>query len=232
MAGQNTTLPASRRDAEGSRAARRLRRSGQIPGVVYGGGEDPVTLQIEILTLRRVLAHAGQIVDLDVEGSTIPVLLKDTQRHPVTGEPVHVDLLRVRMDVAIQTTVVVELVGADDAPGTKEGGVMEQVNREITVEALPGDIPDNLTLDVSGMNVNDTLTLADLTPPAGVTLIDDPETVLATCTPPRLEVEPTEEIEEETALVGEGEAAPEATAETPEEEAQREASEGGDTAPG
>jgi large subunit ribosomal protein L25 len=217
MAGQTTTLPASLRDADGSRGARRLRRSGQIPGVVYGGGEDPVTLQIELLTLRRVLAHAGQIVDLDLDGATVPVLLKDTQRHPVTGEPVHVDLLRVRMDVAIQTTVVVELVGADDAPGVKEGGVMEQVNREITVEALPGDIPDTLTLDVSGMTVNDTLTLADLTPPAGVTLIDDPETVLATCTPPRLEVEPTEEIEEETELVGEGEAPAEGAAEAPAE---------------
>jgi large subunit ribosomal protein L25 len=228
MAGQNATLPAARRDADGSRQARRLRRSGQIPGVVYGGGEDPVTLQIEVLTLRRVLAHAGQIVDLDLEGSTVPVLLKDTQRHPVTGEPVHVDLLRVRMDVAIQTTVVVELEGVDDAPGVKEGGVMEQVNREITVEALPGDIPDNLTLDVSGMNVNDTLTLADLTPPAGVTLIDDPETVLATCTPPRLEIEPEEEIEEETELVGEGEE-PAEGAEAPAEAAEGESSDGGDS---
>jgi large subunit ribosomal protein L25 len=186
MAGQTTTLPASRRDAEGSRAARRLRRSGQIPAVVYGGGEDPVALQIEVLTLRRVLAHAGQIVDLDIDGSAVPVLVKDTQRHPVTGEAVHVDLLRVRMDVAIQTTVVVELDGADDAPGVKEGGVIEQVTREVTVEALPGDIPDHLSLDVSGINVNDTITLEQLSTPAGVTLVDDPETVLVTCTPPRL----------------------------------------------
>jgi large subunit ribosomal protein L25 len=232
MAGQTTTLPASRREAEGSRAARRLRRSGQIPAVVYGGGEDPVALQIEVLTLRRVLAHAGQIVDLDIDGSAVPVLVKDTQRHPVTGEAVHVDLLRVRMDVAIQTTVVVELDGADDAPGVKEGGVIEQVTREVTVEALPGDIPDHLSLDVSGINVNDTITLEQLSTPAGVTLVDDPETVLVTCTPPRLEVEPTEEIEEETELVGEGEAPAEATAETPEEAAKAEASEGGDTAPG
>jgi large subunit ribosomal protein L25 len=215
MPGANTTLPAALRDAEGSRAARRLRRSGQIPGVVYGGGEDPVALQIEMLTLRRVLAHAGQIVDLDLDGTTVPVLLKDTQRHPVNGEPVHVDLLRVNMDEAIQTTVVVELVGLDDAPGAKEGGVIEQVNRDVTVEALPGDIPDGLPLDVSKMNVNDTLTLADLSVPTGVTLVDDPELVLVTCTPPRLEIEPEDEIEEETALVGEGEAAPEGGAETP-----------------
>src|SRR6266566_3208905 len=136
MAGETTTLPASLREVDGSREARRLRRSGQIPGVVYGGGEDPIALQIEVLTLRRVLAHAGQIVDLDLDGSTSPVLLKDTQRHLVTGEPVHVDLLRVRMDVAIQTTVIIELTGFEDAVGAKEGGVIEQVNREITVEAL------------------------------------------------------------------------------------------------
>jgi large subunit ribosomal protein L25 len=229
MAGETTVLPASLRTADGSRQARRLRRAGQIPGVVYGGGEDPVSLQIEVLTLRRVLAHAGQIVDLDLDGSKIPVLLKDTQRHPVNGEPVHVDLLRVRMDVAIQTTVVVELVGFEDAPGAKEGGVIEQVNRDVTVEALPGDIPDNLPLDVSAMNVNDTLTLADLATPAGVTLVDDPEMVLVTCTPPRLEVEPDEEIEEETGLVGEGEAAPGGAAETP---AEGDAAGGGDSEAG
>jgi large subunit ribosomal protein L25 len=227
MAGETTVLPASLRDADGSRQARRLRRAGQIPGVVYGGGEAPVPLQIEVLTLRRVLAHAGQIVDLDLDGTKTPVLLKDTQRHPVNGEPVHVDLLRVRMDVAIQTTVVVELVGFEDAPGAKEGGVIEQVNRDVTVEALPGDIPDNLPLDVSGMNVNDTLTLADLATPAGVVLVDDPEMVLVTCTPPRLEVEPEEEIEEETELVGEGEAAP--AAEAP---AEGDAASGGDSEAG
>jgi large subunit ribosomal protein L25 len=167
-----------------------------------------------------VLAHAGQIVDLSVEGSTIPVLVKDTQRHPVTGEPVHIDLLRVRMDVAIQTTVVLELEGVDDAPGTTEGGVIELINRDITVEALPGDIPDHLTLDVSGMSVNDTLTLADLSAPTGVRLVDDSDTVLATCTPPRLEIEPADEIEEETELVGEGQEPAEAGDEPSEPEAE------------
>jgi large subunit ribosomal protein L25 len=137
------------------------------------------------------------------------------------------------MDQAIQTTVVVELVGADDAPGVKDGGVMEQVTREVTVEALPGDIPDQLTLDVSAMNVNDTLTLADLQAPSGVALVDDAETVLATCTPPRLEVEPEEEIEAETEVVGEGEAPAEGEeGEAPAEEQAAEAAEGGDTAAG
>ena len=102
---------------------------------------------------------------------------------------------------------MLELVGADDAPGVKEGGVLEQVTRELTIEALPTDIPDSLQHDVSEMEIGDTLTLEALTPPSDVTLVDDPETVIATLTPPRLQLEEETEIEEETELVGEGEEA-------------------------
>src|SRR5947208_13126747 len=125
----------------------------------------------------------------------------------------HVDLLRVRVDLAIQATVVLELIAGDDAPGVKEGGVLEQITRELTVEALPTDIPDSLTHDVSEMQIGDTLMLGAIRPPGSVTLIDDPETVIATVTPPRLQVEEEPGIEEETAVVGEGEAAPEAEGE-------------------
>jgi large subunit ribosomal protein L25 len=116
---------------------------------------------------------------------------------------VHVDLLRVNMSEAIHTTVVLELTGADEAPGVVEGGVLNQESRELNIEALPGDIPDSIVFDVSGMEMNATVTLSALTAPDGVTLLDDPEeTVLATITPPTLE--PVEdEIETETALVGE-----------------------------
>jgi large subunit ribosomal protein L25 len=121
----------------------------------------------------------------------------------VRGEAVHVDLLRVNMSETIHTTVVLELTGADEAPGVAEGGVLNQETRELNIEALPGDIPDTIVLDVSGMEMNATATLSELTAPEGVTLLDDPEeTVLATITPPTLE--PVEdEIETETALVGE-----------------------------
>ena len=133
----------------------------------------------------------------------MPVLVKDLQRHPVRGEAVHVDLLRVNMSETIHTTVVLELTGADEAPGVVEGGVLNQESRELNIEALPGDIPDSIVFDVSGMEMNATVTLSALTAPDGVTLLDDPEeTVLATITPPTLE--PVEdEIETETALVGE-----------------------------
>ena len=131
------------------------------------------------------------------------MLVKDLQRHPVRGEIVHVDLLRVNMNETIHTTVVLELTGADDAPGVTEGGVLSQETRELNIEALPGDIPDSIVHDVSGMQINDTLTLSAVTVPDGITLLDDlEETVIATITPPTLEpVE--EEIETETELVGE-----------------------------
>jgi large subunit ribosomal protein L25 len=210
MSATATTLEVSTRTPEGSRSARRLRRQGLVPGVVYGGDGDCVSIQVDALALNRSLAGAGAVVDLAIDGETTNVIVKDTQRHPVNGRPLHVDFLRVRMDVAIASEVVIELEGAEDAPGAKEGGVLEQVTREVNVEALPRDIPDSITLDVSGMEMNDTLTLEALKVPDNVQLLDEPETVLATVTPPKLSVEPDEELETETELVGEeGEAAEE-----------------------
>jgi large subunit ribosomal protein L25 len=207
MARNDTTaLSAEPRTPDGSRSARRLRREGNVPGVVYGGGDEPTSFQVSARTLRQVLARAGAVLDLTIEGGqTGPVVVKELIRHPVSGEMVHVDLLRVRLDQLIQATVQLELTGAEDAPGVKEGGVLEHVTREATIEALPTDIPDSLTHDVSEMQIGDTLTLGALRPPATVTIIDDPETVIATLTPPRLQVEAEDEIEEETGVVGEGE---------------------------
>jgi large subunit ribosomal protein L25 len=146
------------------------------------------------------------VLDLSIDGAGgTPVVLKELTRHPVSGETVHIDLLRVRLDEAIQATVALELIGTEDAPGVKEGGVLEHVTRELTIEALPTDIPDSLELDVSAMDIGDTVTLDAVPTPARVTLLGDLETVVATLTPPRLQLEEEEEIEEETELVGEGE---------------------------
>jgi large subunit ribosomal protein L25 len=191
------------RDPEGSRSARRLRREGLVPGVVYGGGEDPQHFAVDARVLRNTLAHAGQVIQVSVDGgATGNVLIKDVQRHPVRGEATHVDLLRVRMDVAIHATVPLEFTRAEEAPGVVEGGVFNQELREVNIEALPGDIPDVISLDVSDLEMNATVNLDALTAPPGVTLLDEPETVIATITPPTLEpVE--EEIETETEVVGE-----------------------------
>ena len=208
MAATDTTLSLTARGPEGSRSARRLRREGQVPGVIYGGGDEPQHFAVDARILRNTLAHAGQVIEVAIDGgATTNVLIKDVQRHPVRGEAVHVDLLRVRMDQVIQATVTLDFKGADEAPGVVEGGIFNQELREVTIEALPGDIPDSIAYDVSGLEMNATVTLDVLTAPEGVTLLDEPETVIATITPPT--VEPVEEeIETETELVGEeGEAA-------------------------
>ena len=199
----DSPLSLSARAPEGSRSVRRLRRDGLVPGVVYGGGDEPATFAVDARILRNTLARSGQIIEISLDGAAAtPVLVKDVQRHPVRGEAMHVDLLRVRMDQAIHATVQVELVGGDEAPGVVEGGVLSQETRELNIEALPGDIPDSIRHDVSGMNINETLTLGALSVPEGVKLLDDPETTIASVTPPTAEpVE--EEIETETELVGE-----------------------------
>jgi large subunit ribosomal protein L25 len=223
MASQSTRLNASPRTVEGSRANRRLRRSGRVPGVLYGGGADPVPFDVDARELRHALAARGAVLELALDGETQPAVLKDSQRNPVRGDTTHIDLLRVRLDVAIQATVVLHLEGAEDAPGVKEGGVLEQPLRELNVEALPTDIPEQIAFDVSHLEMASTVTLSEVTAPPKVTLLDDPETVVATITAPRLEVETEEEIETETELVGqEGEAA-EGEESVPAEDAAEEA---------
>jgi len=205
MADDTTTLTVSPRTVEGSRSTRRLRRSGLVPGVVYGGEGEPIAFQVDARTLRQALAHGGAVISLTVEGAgDTPVVLKDQQRHPVTGDTMHVDLLRVDLRQKIGAVVVLELTGGDDAPGVKAGGVLEQVTRELNIEALPNEIPDTIEHDVSALEIGDTVTLDAVTVPAGVTLLDDLETTIATLTPPRLSTEADEEIETETEVVGEG----------------------------
>ena len=214
MADDTTTLTVAPRSVEGSRANRRLRRTGLVPGVVYGGEGEPIAFQVDARTLRNALAHGGAVITLTVEGEgETPVVLKDQQRHPVTGDTMHIDLLRVDLRQKIGAVVVLELTGGDDAPGVKAGGVLEQVTRELNIEALPNEIPDTITLDVSAAEIGDTITLASVTAPTGVELLDDAETVVVTLTPPRLSTEGDEEIETETEVVGEAGAEGEAAAE-------------------
>src|ERR1700716_3873862 len=170
---QTTTIDVKSRDAAGSRAARRLRRSGRVPGVVYGGGGEPVGFDADARELRLALAASGAVLDLSVDGGKPPpVVLKEAQRHPVRGETVHVDLLRVRLDEAIHALVPLELSGVDDAPGVKEGGVLEQITRELNVEALPNDIPESIAHDVGEMQIGETILLSAIAVPQGLTLRD------------------------------------------------------------
>jgi large subunit ribosomal protein L25 len=222
MAGERIKLQVKERESRGSADARRLRKAGFIPGVLYGNGKTPYAICVPERDLRRVLTGAGglhAILDVVLEGqkTTHASILKDYQQDPIRGHISHVDLQEVRLDQPIQASVTVQLVG--EPAGAKEGGVLSQVQREINVEALPMEIPEHLDLDVSGMEIGDTLRLADLPAREGVTYLDNPEeTVLATVGLPTREVEPEpEEVPEGEELpegeVPEGEEAPEGAAE-------------------
>ena len=231
MAGERVKLEVAEREGRGSADARRLRRQGIIPGVLYGRGQSPHAICISERELRRVLTgesglHAILDVVLEGQKTAHPSILKDYQQNVLTGRLAHVDLQEVRLDEAIQAQVVIELVG--ESEGVKEGGVLSQVVREITVEALPLEVPERIELDVSAMAMGDTLRLEDLPPREGVTYLDDPEIVLATVTMPTqiVEPEPEEEEELEEGELPEGEEAPEGA-----EEAAAEG-EGGEPAEG
>ena len=201
--GKRPSLDVEARPERGTRAAKRLRREGYVPGVVYGGTDgDCTSFKVNSRTLRQLLVDGSALFDLKVDGKTRPVIVKDQHQHPVRDELLHIDLLEVRLDEKIQTQVSLHLEGAEEAPGIKEGGVLEHVTHQLNIEALPTDIPDVIHVDVSGLEIAATMHLSEIDPPRGVTFLDDPEeTIIATVVVPTEVEEP--EIEEETELVGE-----------------------------
>jgi large subunit ribosomal protein L25 len=224
MAGERVKLNVRERESLGSAESRRLRKQGLIPGVLYGRS-DPVAICIPERELRRALTGSGglhAILDVVVEGkqASHSAILKEYQQDKLRGFVTHVDLQEVRLDQPIQATVVVQLHGGDDAPGVRAGGVLSQVAREVQVEALPLEVPEHLDLDVSGLEIGDSLRVADLAAREGVTFLDDPETVLATVTQPTREAEPEPSITDEEAAEGgvqvpEGEQAADGGSEAP-----------------
>ena len=229
MAASRPKLKVAERSEFGSRTSRRLRRAGQVPGVVYTRGEPARAFQADAHDLALFIGEGHALFDLEIEGaSAVPVVVKEEQRHPVRGHLLHLDCQQVDLDQAIQADVELVIVGGDDAPGVKEGGILEHVTREITIEALPTDIPDGIEVDVSAMVIGDTVQLDSIAAPQGVKFVADaPEEVtIATLNPPKL-VEEEPEVEEETGLVGEGEEAA-----AGEGEAAAEDSGGGDSGDG
>ena len=185
----NISLEAREREGRGKNDARRLRAQGMVPAVLYGdgGGAGSTVLAVPAKVVDYTLQHVGDnaLYDLKLGGQDdATVRVVDVQRNPVSGRLVHVDLAPVNMRERIVVTVPLTVAGADDSPGVTEGGVLDQVAYEVEVESLPGDIPQGLTLDVSGLQIGDNLTLADVELPEGVELISDPEEVAATVTPP------------------------------------------------
>jgi large subunit ribosomal protein L25 len=201
----NVDLQAKQREGRGKNAARRLRASGMVPAVLYGdsGAGDArrsTALAVPDKVVDYTLQHLGDNalyeIDLGAGGSTARIV--DVQRDPVSGRLIHVDFAPVNMRERIEVTVPLHVVG--ESPGAEEGGVLQQVAYEVQIETLPCDIPQGLTLDVSSLEMNENLTLADMRLPGGITLISDPEEVAVTVTAP---TEITEEDLEAAGVVEE-----------------------------
>ncbi len=183
----NVGLQANEREGRGKNDARRLRTQGLVPAVLYGDGNGTTVLAVPEKVVDYTLQHVGDnaLYDLSIGGggsSTARVV--DVHRNPVTGRLVHVDFAPVNMRERIVVTVPLAVASVDESPGVSEGGVLDQVAYEVEVESLPGNIPQELTVDVSGLGLNENLTLGDISLPEGVTLISDPEEVAVTVTPP------------------------------------------------
>jgi large subunit ribosomal protein L25 len=207
MSEQSTSLLANSREPGHSRQARRLRREGLVLGTVYGGGKDPASFQIDARTLRNALAHSGAVIDLQIDGAAAEsVVLKERVRHPVSGDTLHIDLLRVDLNKVIQSQVVVELTDIDESD-VKIGGVLENSIQSVTVETKPNDIPDVIQHSIAGLEFGGTVTLGEVKAPEGVTIIGDPELVIAVIRTSRSMVaaEGGDELELETEVVGEAE---------------------------
>jgi large subunit ribosomal protein L25 len=213
----NVDLQVNEREGRGKNAARRLRASGMVPAVLYGEGDGKSTsLAVPGKVVDYTLHHLGDnaLYDIDLGSGASTARIVDVQRDPVSGRLIHVDFAPVNMQERIEVIVPLHVVG--ESPGVEEGGVLQQVAYEVRVESLPGNIPHELTLDVSTLGMGENLTLADMTLPEGVTLISDPEDVAATVTAP------TEITEEELEAAGVVEEPSEEELEA-EEEAEEEA---------
>jgi large subunit ribosomal protein L25 len=192
-------LVAELRNDKGSRPAGRLRREGRLPGVVYGLGEDSVSVTVNAHQMGTILsskAGANSLITLQIDGADQLALARQVQRDAVKGTLVHVDFIRVRADQTIQAEVRLDLQG--EAEGLSQGGMLEQLMHTLTVEGKPGQLPTEISHDVTALELGDQLHVKDLAIPAGITVVNDPDDLIATISQPR-----GLEAEEEAAAEGE-----------------------------
>lgn len=206
---QQSTVKAKPREAAGSRAVRALRLEGGIPGVVYGRAfGEPLPILVDAKDLRAALVgHGGSaVLNLEIEGrGATPAIVQDRQLDVVTKRLIHIDLHAISLDEVVEAHVPVILVGS--APGVKEGGILDFVMREVTIEALPSDIPDQIEVDISELNMFDNIHARDIKAPAGVTLTENPDEIVVAVLPPSKVEEPAAtavaELPIEPELIGE-----------------------------
>jgi large subunit ribosomal protein L25 len=182
----DVTLNAVPRTELGSGPAGRLRRDGSVPAVVYGLDVDTLSITVNARELERILHGAGganTLINLQLEGGDALALARQIQRHATRGDLTHVDFIRVRRDVAVSAEVPLHVEG--DAPGARQGGMLEQLLFSVTVEAMPGNIPESVVVDISGLELGDQLHVSDLPVPAGVTLQHEADELVAQVAIPR-----------------------------------------------
>jgi large subunit ribosomal protein L25 len=183
-------LKAIKRDAVGKGAARRSRAAGKVPAILYGRGMEPVALEVdrrEFVSALRTDAGMNVLLDIQVDGDTTLALTRELQRDPVKGTLLHADFVKVDRTQTIEVEVPVHIVG--EAPGAKEGGVLEHPLFTVDVSCLPGDVPESIDADVSNLQIGDTLRVSDLQTVGKYEILDDPDTVVATVAQPISEAE-------------------------------------------
>jgi large subunit ribosomal protein L25 len=195
-------LQAKLRTDTGKGAARTLRRQGYVPGIIYGHGEQTRACQVESKQVEKLLkagSYESTIIDLKEEdGATSSVLIREVQVHPYRSEVLHIDFLVVRKGEKVKLEVPVRLVGV--APGVKEGGIMEHLRHDVEIRCIPSKIPEALDLEISQMDIGDSVTVADLQVPEDIEILTDAAATIASVVPPaviKVEEEVVEEVEEE-----------------------------------
>ncbi len=221
-------LQAATGRATGTGPSKRLRVEGKVPGVVYGLGADPVAVTVDWRPLRAALtteAGLNALIDLDIDGDVALTIVKELQRHPIRGDVLHIDFLRVSADAEITVDVPINLEG-EAAEVEREGGTVDHVLFALSISAKPADIPNELTVDVSGLAIGDTVRVGDLQLPKGVTTDVDPEepVVLAQVSAAAIEAEAIAEADAEVAA----EQAEEAEAAAEGDDAEAGSDDGGD----
>ena len=217
---ETETLKVKKREARGTKACRRLRAEGLIPAVIYGHGEESVAVQMSAEDFERALRHHSRMFDLRLGRKKESVLLRDMQHDSLGDEIIHADFVRVAMDETIEIEVPITLKGKPKV----EHAVLQQTLASLEVECLPGDIPEQILAQVGHLEMSQSISVADLEMPEGVTALTDAETVVATLTPAEIEEEPEEaaaavEAMEEPEVIGREEEPEEGAEAPPEEEA-------------
>jgi large subunit ribosomal protein L25 len=203
---ETTTLTAELRSRAGTGGARETRRNGRTPAVIYGNKTEPMMISLDSAELARQVRRHGflnHVFDINVGGRQERVIPRDVQNHPLTGRPLHVDFMRVSATTEISVDVEVVFLNDDKAPGLKRGGVLNVVMRTIPLECRPDAIPEQLTVDLTGLEIGDTVHLSAITLPPGVTLADgDGDATVASIAPPTAEAAPTAAAEGEETAAG------------------------------